>query len=163
MTISPVLEKKIAWGLQGERIIRRIPTTLLAFWRPQCPRTRPPCRPSGCQKCYGGSCWGSFHSLQKNRGCRGARIINWIHHNNFNTLKASMVTGFADMLREETTLLLMNRSPLQPLDYYFFESLRKNNQQDPPKHFGLPEDLHCGPIRVHAQGGEYARLVPLPL
>ena len=32
-----------------------------------------------------------------------------------------------------------------------------NHQQDPPKHFGLPEGLHGGPIRKHAQGGEYAR------
>ena len=71
-----------------------------------------------------------------------------------------MVTGFAEMPREETTFLLMNRNPL---DYYFFESLRKNHQQDKPKHFGLPEGLHDGPIREHAKGGEYARLVQLPL
>ena len=52
--------------------------------------------------------------------------------------------------------------PCNPLDYYFFESLRMNHQQEPPKHFGLPEGLHGGPIPEHAQGGEYARLVPLP-
>jgi len=51
---------------------------------------------------------------------RGTRIINRIHHNNFNSLKASMVTGFADMPREETTLLLINRSPLQPPRLLFF-------------------------------------------
>ena len=73
-----------------------------------------------------------------------------------------MVTGFADMPREETTLLLMNRSPLQPPRLLFFESLRMNHQQEPPKHFGLPEGLHGGPIPEHAQGGDYARLVPLP-
>ena len=112
--------KKISWGLHGERIINNMPTALLAPWRPQCSRSRPPWRPSGCQKCYGGSYWGSIHSLQKNWGCRGARIINRNHHNNFNSLKASMVTGFADMPREETTLLLMNRSPLQPPRLLFF-------------------------------------------
>ena len=37
-----------------------------------------------------------------------------------------------------------------------------NHQQEPPKHFGLPEGLHGGPIPEHAQGGEYARLDPLP-
>ena len=52
--------------------------------------------------------------------------------------------------------------PCNPLDYYFFESLQMNHQQEPPKHFGLPEGLHGGPIPEHAQGGEYARLVPLP-
>ena len=52
--------------------------------------------------------------------------------------------------------------PCNPLDYYFFESLRMNHQQEPPKHFGLPEGLHGGPIPEHAQGGDYARLVPLP-
>ena len=35
-------------------------------------------------------------------------------HNNLNSLKASMVTGLANMPRKKTTLLLMNRSPLQP-------------------------------------------------
>ena len=37
-----------------------------------------------------------------------------------------------------------------------------NHQQEPPKHLGLPEGLHGGHIPEHAQGGEYARLVPLP-
>ena len=32
--------------------------------------------------------------------------------------------------------------PLAPPSYYFFESLRRNHQQDPPKHLGLPEGLH---------------------
>ena len=53
--------------------------------------------------------------------------------------------------------------PCNPLDYYFFESLQMNYQQESPKHFGLPEGLHGGPIPEHAQGWEYARLVPLPL
>ena len=57
---------------------------------------------------------------KKNKGCRGARIINRIHHNNFNSLKASMVTGFAEMSRKENTLLLMNRYPLQPPRLLFF-------------------------------------------
>ena len=84
-------------------------------------------------------------SRQKNRGCRGAQIINRIHYNNFSSLKATMVsTGFADMPREETTLQLMNRSPLQTPRLLFIESLRKNHQQNPPKHFGLREGLHGG-------------------
>ena len=49
-------------------------STLLAPWSPQCLPTRPPWRPSRCQKCYGGSCWGSFHSFKKNRG-RGSSTI----------------------------------------------------------------------------------------
>ena len=54
-------------GFREKKILLRVAgvTTILAPWRPQCPRTRPPLRPPGCQKCYGRSCWGSFHSLQK--------------------------------------------------------------------------------------------------
>ena len=89
-------------------------------------------------------------SPKKNRGSRGALITNRIHYNNLNSLKASMVTEFTDMHREETTLLLMNRSPCNPLDHYFFKNLQKNPQQDPPKHFGLPEGIHGGPIHEHA-------------
>ena len=73
-----------------------------------------------------------------------------------------MVTGFADMPREETTLLLMNRSPLQPPRLLFFWKPANESSKEPPKHFGLPEGLHGGPIPEHAQGGDYARLVPLP-
>ena len=119
MIISPVFEKKkLSWGLQGERIINRIPKTLLTPCRPQCSRTRPPWRPSGCQKFYGGSCLESFHSLQKNRGCRGAWIINKIHHNNFNSLKA----------------IVDEPHPQQPLEQN-------------PKHFGLLEGLYSDTIR----------------
>jgi len=50
----------------------------------------------------------------------------------------------------------MNRSTCNPLDHYYFENLQKNPQQDPPKHFRLPEGLHGGPIPEHAQGGQYA-------
>ena len=33
-----------------------------------------------------------------------------------------------------------------PLNYYFFESLRKNHQQEPPKHFGLLEASMVAPF-----------------
>ena len=56
-----------------------------------------------------------------------ARIINRIHHNNVNSLKATMVTRFADMPREGTTILLIKCSPCNPLDDQFFESLRENH------------------------------------
>ena len=56
----------------------------------------------------------------------------------------------------------MNRSPCNPLDY-FFKSLRENHQQDPPKQFGPSEGLNGGPIRGHTQEGYYALLVPLLL
>ena len=50
----------------------------------------------------------------------------------------------------------MNLSPLHPT--IFFESLRRNHQQDPPKHLGLPEGLHV------AQGYILCILIiPLPL
>ena len=49
------------------------------------------------------------------------------------------------------------------MDYQLFESLQEVYQQNPPKHFELPEGLLGGPIRGHAQGGEYVLLVPLTL
>ena len=91
---------------------------------------------SGSPKCYGGSYWGSFHSCPKNSiswGCREKRIINRIHNNTLDFLKASIMTGFADMPREENTLLLMICSSLQPPGILFiFKSLQEDHQQYPP-------------------------------
>ena len=153
MILSPAFKIFFPEGCRGKQIINGIPTTLLTPWRPQCPRFRPPRRPSGGPKCYGGSYY------TKNRSpwvCRGARIINRIRHNNFKSLKATMVNRFADMPREGTTLLLMNGSPCNPIDYHLFESLRESHQQEPPKHFGIPKGIHGGLIPEHAQEGKYA-------
>ena len=93
------------------------------FWLPEGLNVREPGHHGGLQGVKSvmvGPIEGPFTVSKKNWGCRGARIINRNHHNNFNSLKASMVTGFADMPREETTLLLMNRSPLQPPRLLFF-------------------------------------------
>ena len=64
-----------------------------------------------------------LHQNSSSGGCRGERIINRAHHNTLISLKAYIVTGFADMPREETTLLLIIRSPCNPLDYYFLGGL----------------------------------------
>ena len=48
-------------------------------------------------------------------GSRGEQILNRIHNNTLDSLKASMVTGFADIPREETTLLLMICFPYNTL------------------------------------------------
>ena len=155
--------KKISWGLHGERIINNIPTALLAPWRPQCSRTRPPWRPSGCQKCYGGSYWGSIHNLQKKFGVaevRGSSTGTTITI--LTPWRPPWWRGLRTCPGKRLRFCWWTAPPCNPLDYYFFESLRMNHQQEPPKHFGLPEGLHGGPIPEHAQGGDYARLVPLP-
>ena len=121
MIISPIFEKKKSpegcMGSGSSTISQQ------HFWLPEGLNVREPGHHGGLkgvQSVMVGPIEGPFTVSKKNWGCRGARIINRNHHNNFNSLKASMVTGFADMPREETTLLLMNRSPLQPPRLLFF-------------------------------------------
>ena len=132
------------------------------FWLPEGLNVREPGHRGGlqgCQKCYGGS----IHSLQKKIGVAEVRgsstgttiiiLTPW---------RTPWWRGFRTCPGERLRFCLWTAPPCNPLDYYFFDSLQMNHQQEPPNHFGLPEGLHGGPIPEHYQGGEYARLVPLP-
>ena len=87
---------------------------------------------------------GLFTVSKKNRGCRGARIINRIYHNTSDSLKAYLVAPFANMPREEitlawpTTTLESSTSPRKRVASSFFAfilfyiliSSNKKNQAD---------------------------------
>ena len=97
-----------------------ISTTLLTPWRPQCPRTRPPWKTSGCQKCYGRSCWGSFHSLQKIGAAEGRGSSTGSTITSLTPWRSPWWPGYGHA--QGLSFCLLTASPCNPLDYYFVES-----------------------------------------
>ena len=138
MIISPVFEKKILLGVAGGADHQQDPNYTFDSLKASMSAKSATMEAFRVSKLLWRVLLRAFHSLQKNRGCRGARIINRIHHNNVNSLKASMVTGFAEMSREETTLLLMNSSPLQPPRLLFFWKPAKESSTGPTKTLRTP-------------------------
>ena len=123
MIISPVFEKKSPEGCRGSGSLTG---SQQHFWLPEGINVREPGHHGGLQGVKSVMVVpveGPF-TVSKKIGVAGGRGSS-------TGSTITMLTGFAEVSRDEPL------PPAHPLDYHFFESLRKNHQQDPPKHFGL--------------------------